>query len=300
MSSATVPEATDAPQRPTSAVDSAAELPLLVIEPAPGWRPINLRELWRYRELLGFLTWRDVKIRYKQTALGATWAILQPVMTMVIFTLFFGRGAGMAQKTPGISYSLFVYAGLLPWVFFTSSITNAGTSLVNNQNLVTKIYFPRLMMPLSSVGAAFVDFGIALVLLIGMMIWNQTGPGIGILFLPAVIVLMSLLSVGVGALLAGLTVAYRDFRYVVPFMTQMWMFVTPIIYPTSIVPKELRWLWGFNPMAGLVETFRYAFLNWPSDWTPQTFLMSGAISICVFFVGIFYFRRVERTFADIV
>jgi lipopolysaccharide transport system permease protein len=274
--------------------------PLLVIEPTSGWRALNLRELWRYRELLGFLTWRDVKIRYKQTALGAVWAILQPAMTMVVFTLFFGRGAGMAEKVHDISYPLFVYAGLLPWLFFSTSITTAGTSLVNNQNLVSKIYFPRLMIPLSSVGAAFVDLSIAFLLLVGMMPFYGRGPGLGIVLLPVVLVLMTLLTVGVGAILAGLTVAYRDFRYVVPFLTQMWMFVTPIMYPASIVRPELRWLWGFNPMSGVVETFRYCVLDWPADWTPWTLLMSAVMTIGIFFVGIFYFRQVERGFADVV
>jgi lipopolysaccharide transport system permease protein len=279
---------------------AAAEMPVLVIQPTAGWRGLNLRELWRYRELLGFLTWRDVKIRYKQTVLGAAWAILQPVMSMVVFTIFFGRFAGFQDRIEPLPYQLFVYAGLLPWLFFTTSITNAGTSLVNSQHVITKVYFPRLMIPLSSVGAACVDFAIAFCLIPIMMARYGVAPGFGILLLPLVLLLMILFTVGVGAVASGLTVIYRDFRYVVPFVTQLWMVATPIMWPSSIVPAQWRWALHVNPMAGLVDTLRYSLLGWPADWTPANLLAPGLIAIITFFAGVFYFRRVERHFADVV
>jgi lipopolysaccharide transport system permease protein len=288
------------PDADTAAAPAAAEVPLLVIEPTPGWQALNLRELWRYRELLYFLTWRDVKIRYKQTALGAAWAVLQPVMTMIVFTIFFGRLAGLNKRTGDLPYPLFVYAGLLPWAFFTNSITNAGASVVNSQNLITKIYFPRLVIPLSSVGAGFVDFAIAFGIVVGMMAWYGVAPGTGLVLFPVVLLLIALAALGIGALVSGLTVAYRDFRYVVPFVMQLWMFVTPVMYPSQMVPQEWRWVLALNPMAGLVDAFRYSLLGWPADWTPGPLFVSAGMTLAVCLVGVLYFRRVERSFADIV
>jgi lipopolysaccharide transport system permease protein len=301
-----LPEPSESTQPAAPSVVSVEELPLLVIESRPGWRALDWRELWRYRELLGFLTWRDVKIRYKQTVLGIAWAVLQPVMTMIVFTIFFGRFARFQDEIKPLPYQFFVYAGLLPWLFFTSSITNAGISLINSQNLLSKVYFPRLMIPLSSVGAACVDFAISFCLLPAMMVWYammgwyRVAPGYGLLLLPLALMLMALFTVGVAAIASGLTVVYRDFRYVIPFVIQLWMVVTPIMWPASIVPARWHWILSLNPMAGLVDTVRFSLLGWPADWTPTALLFPGLIAILTFLAGMFYFRRVERSFADIV
>jgi lipopolysaccharide transport system permease protein len=269
-----------------------------VIRPRTGWSGVDWPELWRYRELLYFLTWRDVKIRYKQTVLGAAWAILQPLMSMVVFSLFFGRLAGLDHRTGGVPYPIYIYAGLLPWTFFANSNTNSGNSLVGNSNLITKVYFPRLIIPLAAVGAGLADLAVSFLVLIGMMLYYGTGFSWQLLLVPVFLVGTVLTATGVGTLLAALTVAYRDFRYVVPFMVQIWMFVTPVIYPSSIVPIKWRWLLALNPMAGLIDGFRGAFLARPLPW-PQVGL-SLALSVIVFLSGAAYFRKVERQFADII
>jgi lipopolysaccharide transport system permease protein len=288
------------PEARCAEVTPTADPPVQVIMRRPGWQPINFRELWRYRELLFFLTWRDVKVRYKQTVLGIAWVVLQPVLTMLVFTVFFGRLAGLEQRTGGLPYPLFVYTGLLLWTLFASAITNAGNSLVINQHLITKTYFPRLVIPLSCVGVALVDFAVAFMVLIGMMLWYGVAAGAEMLLLPVVVVLTVLMSLGVGAALAGLTVAYRDFRYVVPFIAQLWMFLTPVMYPSEIVPERWRWLLALNPMAGLVDAWRYAVLGWLPGWNPGALLASAAVTVAVCGLGLFYFRQVERHFADIV
>jgi homopolymeric O-antigen transport system permease protein len=274
------------------------EPPAQTIEPSSGWVQIDWGEIWRYRELLCFLTWRDVKIRYKQTVLGAAWAILQPFMTMVVFSLFFGRLAGLGNRTGGVPYPIYVYAGLLPWTFFANSITNSGNSLVGSSNLITKVYFPRLIIPLAAVGAGLVDLGVSFAVLLGMMAYYGTPLSWQLLLVPLFLLGTLLAATGVGTLLSALTVAYRDFRYVVPFMVQLWMFATPVIYPSSIIPKQWHWLLSLNPMAGLIDGFRAAFLARPLDW-PHIGL-SLAVAAALFFCGAAYFRSTERRFADII
>lgn len=266
------------------------------IVPTSGWQAVNVGELWRFRELLYFMIWRDVKVRYKQTALGAAWALLQPAMMMLVFTVFLGAMA----RVPSANDPVFVYAGMLPWTFFASAMSNAGNSLVNAEKLITKIYFPRLAVPLSAVGAAIVDFAIAALLLGAMMIWRGVVPGIGILLAPLIVALIALAAAGVGTLLAALTVEYRDFRYVIPFLVQFWLFATPPAY--SRTPTDTSWwlqaLLAANPMSGLIAAFRASIFNEPIPWN---LLWPAAISIAVVFVaGCCYFRRVEDSFADIV
>lgn len=271
---------------------------LQIIEPTRGWPRLDARELWRYRELLYFLVWRDIKIRYKQTALGAAWAVLQPLTTMVVFSLFFGRLAGLENRTGGVPYPIFVYAGLLPWTFVANTVGACGNSILNEIHLITKVYFPRLVIPLSTAGAGLVDFGVAFVVLLGMIAWYGVGASVQLVALPLLLAGLVLAATGVGLFFAALTVAYRDFRYVVPFTVQLWMFVTPVIYPPAIVPRELRWLLLANPVAGTIEGFRAAILGTPMPWLAMA--VSLAISTGLFAGGVIYFRSVERRFADII
>ncbi len=298
------------------------------IVPPQGWQWINAGELWRFRELIFFLTWRDVKVRYKQTLLGAAWAILQPLLMMVVFTIFFGRMAGVSSG--GVDYPLFAYAGLLPWTFFATAIAAAGNSVVGSERLITKIYFPRLAVPFASVGAAVVDFLIAFGLLIAMMVYYRIAPGWGLLLVPAIFGSILLAALGVGTLLAALNVAYRDFRYVIPFLVQVWMFATPSVYmqvadePAAVVASRpaslpaastgqradagetgkrplgpaVRAALRLNPMTGLIGAFRAAVLGGPIPWGKLA-ACSGC-ALLAFFVGCFYFRRVADTFADII
>jgi lipopolysaccharide transport system permease protein len=278
--------------------DPQDDLPVIVIERQPGWRVVNFRELWRYRELLFFLTWRDIKVRYKQTVLGATWAILQPFATMVVFSLFFGRLASLpAGSAP---YPLFVFAGLIPWFFFSNAITSGGQSVVGNQNLVTKVYFPRLIIPLGAVGATLVDFVISFVMLIALMFYYGVVPGWSLLLTPFIGLGLLLAATGVGTLLSALTVAYRDFRYVVPFMVQLWMFATPIIYLNTESFGSPRWeaVLPFNPAYGLIENFRASVLDMPLNL--YSLSISAGMSLLLLVIGCLYFRRVERGFADII
>jgi lipopolysaccharide transport system permease protein len=275
-----------------------APLPVMVIEPTSGWRLIDLGELWRYRELLFFLTWRDVQIRYKQTILGAAWAILQPLATMLVFSLFFGRVAASASSP--VPYSLFVLAGLVPWMFFSNAIAAAGQSVVGSQSLVTKVFFPRLIIPMGAVGAGLVDFAIAFGLLVVMTAWQGAAPGWSSGLIPLVTLGLVIAALGVGTLLSALTVAYRDFRYVVPFLVQFWMFATPSIYlqAGSGTDSRLSYLLPLNPAYGLIANFREAMLGGPIDW--YSLAVSGVVGVILFLVGCLYFRRVERDFADII
>jgi lipopolysaccharide transport system permease protein len=278
----------------------------LVICPPRGWHFVNFRELWRSRELLYFLTWRDVKVRYKQTLLGAAWAVLQPAMMMIVFTVFFSRLARIPSN--GMPYPIFVFAGLLPWTFFATAIANAANSVVGSEQLISKIYFPRLIVPFAAVGAAIVDFGVAFLLLIGLMLYYGIAPGAGLLLLPLLVVLLTLAALGIGTMLAALTVAYRDFRYVVPFLVQLWMFGTPTIYMRvlSDSPDEagrtlapvIRAMLVANPLTALIAAFRSSVLGGPIDWISLG--VSAAIIVTVFVVGCLYFRRVEDRFADII
>jgi lipopolysaccharide transport system permease protein len=269
-----------------------------VIEASRGGLDINWKEIWRYRELLYFLTWRDIKIRYKQTVLGAAWALLQPVMTMVVFTIFFGRLAGLDQKTGGIPYPIYSYAGLLPWTFFANAVSTGGNSVVGSANLLTKVFFPRLIIPLAAVGAGLVDLGIAFGVLFALMAYYGIALSWHLALAPLLLLGTIMAAVGVGTFFAALTVAYRDFRYIVPFLTQLWMFATPVIYPSTVVPERWRELFSLNPMAGLIEGFRSAFLGRPVEW--PHILLSLAVSIALFLAGAAYFRKVERRFADII
>ena len=278
--------------------DARPPKPRIVIEPSSGWRFVDPGELWRYRELLFFLAWRDIKVRYKQTILGAAWAVLQPLATMLVFSLFLGRVAG----DPGSNqpYPLFVLAGLIPWTFFANAISSAGNSVVGNQNLVTKVYCPRLIIPMGAVGAGLVDFLIAFTLLLPAMAWYGAAPGASVAALPIAAAGLVIAALGVGTLLSALTVAYRDFRHVLPFMTQFWMFATPAIYlqaPDAFGPK-LAWLLPLNPAQGLIANFRRSLLGEPIDFYSLT--VSLAVGAAFFVVGGLYFRRVERDFADII
>lgn len=283
---------------PASAETDVSQQPLTVIQPSRGWQLVNVRELWQFRELVYFLVWRDVKVRYKQTALGAAWAVLQPLLMMVIFNVVFGRLAGV--NSGGIPYPLFAFAGLLPWTFFATSITNAGNSVVGSERLITKVYFPRLAVPFASVGAALVDFCIAFAMLVVLMIWYQTPPGIGFALAPLLLALMLLAALGIGTLLAALNVAYRDFKHALPFLVQLWMFATPTVYmlPGPDTFTGWRQVLLFNPMIGLVGAFRAAVLGGPINW-PQLAVAAG-VTVCLFVAGCFYFRKVEDSFADLI
>ena len=275
-----------------------------VIGPPTGWQLINFAELWSFRDLLYFLAWRDVKVRYKQTALGAAWAVLQPLLMMAIFTILFGRLA--AVESGGVPYPIFAFAGLVPWTFFATAIASAGNSVVGSERLITKIYFPRLAVPFAAVGAAVVDFAVACALLIAMVLgsffWAENGGGVQLtaqlLLLPPLVAMLFLAATGVGTLLAALNVAYRDFRYAIPFLVQFWMFATPVVYPVSLVPEQWRWLMFLNPMAGLIDGYRAAFLGKPFDWAAIS--ISLVVAAAVFAAAVAYFERVERRFADII
>ncbi|WP_169979030.1 ABC transporter permease [Tautonia rosea] len=284
---------------PTHAsVEPEHEPPVTVITRRPGWQIVDFAELWRYRELLYFLTWRDVKVRYKQTVLGAAWAIIQPLATMVVFSLFLGRVA--AEASSGIPYPLFVLAGLVPWTFFSNAMSTAGQSVVGNQNLVTKVYFPRLFIPMGAVGAGAVDFVISFGLVLLAMLCFGMLPGWNILLVPLLFLGLMIAALGVGTLLSALTVAYRDFRYVVPFMVQLWMFATPSIYlqADSELGSLSHLVLPLNPAYGLIANFRVAVLGGNFDF--YSLAVSGAVSLIFLVVGCLYFRRVERSFADII
>lgn len=267
-----------------------------VIEPSRGWRALDLKELWAYRELLWVLTERDIKVRYKQTVLGAAWAVIQPVMLMVVFSIFFGKLAKMPSD--GIPYPIFAYCALLPWTFFANALSSSANSVVGSASLISKVYFPRLIVPLAAIGSWLVDFAIATVILLGLMLYYGIGWSWNLLAAPLLLLAVVFVALGVGTLLAALTVAYRDFRYVIPFLLQFWMFATPIVYPASIVPERWQWVLHLNPMSGLVEGFRSAFLGRPFD--VSAILLSFTVAVVMFAFGVAYFEKVERRFADII
>lgn len=267
-----------------------------VIEPPRGWHMLDWRELWAYRELLWVLTARDVKVRYKQSVLGAGWAIIRPFTTMVIFSVVFGQLAKMPSD--GMPYPVFVYAALLPWTFFSTAITTSAQSLVGSSHLVSKVYFPRLIIPLASAGAGLVDLLISTAILLLMMLWYGVGWSWNLLAAPLLLLAVVFAALGIGTLLSALTVAYRDFTHITPFLVQIWMYVTPVVFPVSLVPKEWQWLLYLNPMTGLVEGFRSAFLGKPFDLSGLA--VSLAVAVALFAIGVAYFERVERRFADII
>lgn len=269
---------------------------VLRIQPSSGWVSLRLGELWAYRELLYFLIWRDIKVRYKQTALGASWAIIQPFSTMVVFSLFFGKLAKMPSD--GIPYPIFCYAALVPWTFFATGLMQSSNSLVGSSNLITKVYFPRLVIPLATVLSGVVDFLVALVVLVGMMLYYHIMPTLNVLWLPLFLLLAFGTSLGVGLWLSSLNVKYRDVRYIVPFITQFWMYATPIAYPSSLLHEPWHTIFGLNPMAGVVAGFRWALLG-TAPAGPIVFV-SALAAVIMLVSGAFYFRRMEKTFADIV
>jgi lipopolysaccharide transport system permease protein len=275
--------------------DGAATI--TAIRPSHGWRAIDLRELWAYRELLYFLVWRDIKVRYKQTALGASWAIIQPFFTMIIFSLFFGRLAGVPSDD--LPYPIFSFAALVPWTFFANGLTMSANSLVGSQELIRKVYFPRLTIPTATVLAGVIDFGIAFAVLLLMMAWYGIVPGFGMILVLPLLLLALVTALGVGLWLAALNVQYRDVKYVIPFLTQLWLFGTPIAYPSSLLSEPWRTLYAINPMVGVVEGFRWALLG--TETAPGPIIAVSSLTALLLLVGgAFYFRRLERTFADVV
>jgi lipopolysaccharide transport system permease protein len=289
-----------------SQINSASDLnassantakPILYIRPSEGWVSLKLDELWQYRELLYFLVWRDIKVRYKQTTLGAAWAIIQPVFTMIVFSLFFGKLGKMPSD--GIPYPIFSFTALVPWTFFSTGLSQASNSLVGSSSLITKVYFPRLIIPVATVLAGVVDFALAFLILLGMMFYYGIHPGINIVWLPLFLLLSFVTALGVGLWLSALNVQYRDVRYIVPFITQLWLFGTPIAYPSSLLPQPWRTLYGLNPMAGVVEGFRWALLH--TSYAPSPIIAASSLAALIILVGgAFYFRRTEKNFADLV
>lgn len=269
------------------------EKPLVVIEPSRAWVAVNLRDLWHYRDLLYILMMRDIKVRYKQTALGAAWAIIQPLFTMLIFTIFFGRLAGLSSD--GLPYPIFAYAGLLPWTFFSNAVTASGNSLVGNTNLITKVYFPRMVIPIASVAAGLLDLVIAFGLLIVLMLYYGVGLSANVVMLPVIILLLCLLAIGVGMWMSALNVKYRDIRYALPFLIQLGMFASGIITP---IPESYRWLMFVNPVAALVEAFRAACFGKPFEWLH--IFVAALLTVVILVLSAYNFRKMERSFADVI
>ena len=283
----------DASESPTDLTEIAE----ILIEPSRGWVSLKLRDLWDYRELLYFLTWRDIKVRYKQTVLGASWAVIQPFFTMVVFSIFFGKLAGIPSD--GIPYPIFSYAALVPWTFFANGVSQSANSLVGNAKLITKIYFPRLAIPIAPVLSGTVDFLLAFLVLLVMMLFYGIAPTINVVWLPLFFLLALATALGTGFWLSALNVQFRDVRHAVPFLLQAWMFATPIAYPSSLLDEPWRTLYGLNPMVGVVEGFRWALLGTETAPHP-TIVLSSIVALALFIGGIFYFRRMEKTFADVV
>ena len=282
---------------PVSQANTAAPLPpLLRIAPPSRWWVIPAAELWQARELVYFFVWRDVKVRYKQTAIGAAWAVLQPLLAMLVFTLFFGKLAHIPSE--GLPYQVFVYAGLLPWMYFAASLQNATNTIVENQRIITKVYFPRLVLPLSAVLSGLVDFAISFSIFAVMMVYYHIRPGLQILWLPAFLLLAVLTALGVGLWLSALNAIYRDVRYVLPFLVQLWLFASPVIYPPSLMSEKWRWLFGLNPMAGVIEGFRWSLAG-RGDPPGRLILVSSGIVLVIFLSGLAYFQKMETVIADV-
>jgi len=281
----------------SGSVAANGPLPTIVIEPAPRWPGINFGELWANRELLLFLVWRDIKVQYAQTALGAAWAVVQPLMTMLIFTLVFGRLAKIPSD--GVPYSVFTLAALLPWMYFSNAFSAASASLVNSSNLITKVYFPRLIIPIVSVLSGLVNFAVSCIVLAVMMIWYHVTPSLlAIPMIPALLLLMILTATGVGCWLAAVYIQYRDVRQIVPFIVQIWMYISPVVYPLSLVPERYRALYALNPMAGIIQTFRVVLLRTGAvPW--GTLRVSTIVGMALFLGGTLYYRRTEHLFADV-
>ncbi len=272
--------------------------PRLRLAPTKGWVSLNFQELKEYRELLFFMTWRDIKVRYKQTVIGALWAIIQPFLTMVVFSLFFGRLAGVPSDN--IPYPIFTYAALVPWTFFANGLTNSANSLVSNANLIKKVYFPRLILPVSAIMSGVIDFFLAFVILLAMMLFYGIVPTVNVIWLPAFLLLAVVTSLGVGLWFAAMNVQFRDVRYAIPFLVQFWMFATPVAYPSSMIKNDLlRALYGINPMAGVIEGFRWALLG--TETSPGAIIVVSSLAALLMLIGgLYYFKRLEKTFADVV
>lgn len=282
---------------PPGTLATAGTMPVTLIRPVSGWVSLNLRDLWQYGELLYFLVWRDVKVRYKQTVVGAAWAVLQPLLAMVVFSIFFGGLAKMPSD--GVPYPIFAFAALLPWQFFSNALAQSSNSLVANQQLVKKVYFPRLVIPVSAALAGLVDFGIAFIILLGMMLCYGITPSWAILALPGLLLLTVATALAVGLWLSALNVRYRDVRVTVPFLIQLWLFATPVVYPSSMIPEPWRIVYALNPMVGVVEGFRWALLGTPGA-TALPMAVSIVTVVALLIGGLIYFRRMEQTFADVV
>ena len=281
---------------PEAALPLLPKAPLVTIEQSKSWVALNWRDLWTYRELLYFLTWRDVKVRYKQTVLGVAWAILQPLFMMIVFSLFFGRLAGVDSK--GIPYALFALAGLVPWTFFANAVTTSGNSLVGNTNLITKVYFPRVLVPAAAVAAGLVDFVFAFLTLVVAMLYYRVGLTVNILMLPVLVLLTTLFALAVGMWMSALNVKYRDVRFALPFVIQIWLFVSSVIVPSTALPEKWRWLLSLNPMSAIVESFRAALFGQPFPW--QTLGIATVITATALVYSSYSFHKVEKTFADII
>lgn len=274
----------------------AEELPWEIVPPH-GWFEVNLREMWQYRELLYFFVWRDLKVRYKQTAIGVAWVVIQPVLAMMVFTLFFGRLAKMPSQ--GLPYPVFYYTALLPWLYFAASLTNATNTVVEHEKVITKVYFPRMILPFSAVLSGLVDFAIGFVLLLGMMLYYHIIPTVATLLVPAFLLLAVMTALAVGLWLSALNAIYRDVRYVIPFMVQFWLFASPVAYPSTLVPERWRWLYGLNPMAGVVEGFRWT-LTGRGQPPGALVLVSAGTVLLLFLGGMVYFQKMESRIADTV
>lgn len=282
---------------PPSAAAAALRSPGIVIQPSRGWISLDLKELWDYRELLFFMTWRDIKVRYQQTALGAAWAIIQPLLNMIVFTVFFGRLAKVPSD--GIPYPLFAYTALVPWQFFAFGLTESANSVVANERLVTKVYFPRLIIPLARIFAGLVDFALAFIVLIGMMVWYGVRPSLAVIALPFFLAFAVATTLGVGLWLSALNVQYRDVRYAVTFVVQFWLFASPVVYSSTLVPVRWRAWYGLNPMAGVIEGFRWALLR--KAPAPGIMLVVSVLVVALVLIGgLYYYRRMEKIFADVV
>jgi lipopolysaccharide transport system permease protein len=278
-------------------IGQSRDFPVVYIAPRRGWLALDLAELWTYRELLYFFVWRDIKVRYKQTVIGAAWAVLQPLMTMLVFSLFFGKLAKIPSQ--GLPYPIFYYCALLPWMYFSTAMQGATNIVVDHQRVITKIYFPRVVLPIAAISSGLLDFAISFVVFLGMMVYYRIVPTRAIIWLPAFTLLAILTALGVGLWLSALNALYRDVRYVVPFLVQFWMFASPVVYPSSLVPEKWRWLYGLNPMAGVIEGFRWALTG---HGQPPGILLAASSAAVILLVlsGLVYYHAVEGTMADVV
>ena len=289
--------ATPANATVVSGATPASPVPELHLRPPSGWWNIPFGELWASRELLYFLVWRDIKVRYKQTAIGAAWAVVQPFMTMVVFSLFFGKLAGMPSH--GLPYPVFYYSALLPWTYFAGALQQATSVVVDQQHVITKVYFPRLVLPLAAVTSGLLDFAISFVVFVCIMVWYHIKPGLALLLFPSFLLLAVLTALAVGLWLSALNALYRDVRYVVPFLVQFWLFASPVAYPSSLVPDRWRWLYGLNPMAGVIEGFRWSLTG--HGQAPSILLaVSAGMVLILFGGGVAFFNKMEGTIADVV